>query len=104
MFPPSAINNIRWRTYIIFAAFNAVFIPTVYFFFPETTNLQLEDVDYLFEVKGITGGARGEARKHIAARHDTENARKVEMGQLGDNTIGTEAKSAVEFCEDANAD
>ncbi|KAJ9494348.1 hypothetical protein LTR99_000004 [Exophiala xenobiotica] len=104
MFTPSAISNIRWRTYIIFAAFNAVFIPTVYFFFPETTNLQLEDVDYLFEVKGITGGARGEARKHIAARHDTENARKVEMGRQGDSTKGTEAKSAVEFCEDANSD
>ena len=75
-FTPSAIQNISWRTYIIFAAFNAVFIPTVYFFFPETTNLQLEDVDYLFEAKGITAGARGEGRKRISERQDLENARR----------------------------
>jgi hypothetical protein len=28
----------------------------VYFFFPETSGLELEDVDYLFENKGLTGG------------------------------------------------
>ena len=31
-------------------------IPMVYFFFPETSGLELEDVDYLFERGGITGG------------------------------------------------
>ena len=47
-------------------------IPTVNVFFPETTNLALEGVDYLFEAKGITAGARGEGRKLIAERHDME--------------------------------
>lgn len=42
----------------------------------QTTNLQLEDVDYLFEMKGITAGARGEARARIQSRHDQENARR----------------------------
>lgn len=28
----------------------------VYCFFPETSGLELEDVDYLFEQGGITGG------------------------------------------------
>lgn len=28
----------------------------VYFFFPETSGLELEDVDHLFERGGITGG------------------------------------------------
>jgi hypothetical protein len=44
----AAIQNIGWRTYIIFAVFNACWVPTVYFFYPETKGLQLEDVDRLF--------------------------------------------------------
>lgn len=45
---PPAINNIGWRTYIIFAVLNALWVPIIYFFFPETKGLELEDVDCLF--------------------------------------------------------
>ncbi len=31
-------------------------LPTVYFLFPETSGLELEDVDHLFERGGFTGG------------------------------------------------
>jgi hypothetical protein len=94
-FTPSAIDNIGWQTYIIFTVFNAVFIPLVYYFFPETTNLQLQDMDYLFELKGWTAGARGEARERIQMRHDEENARRREQ-----INSGTE-KSMVEHIEKA---
>ncbi|KAJ6112032.1 Major facilitator superfamily domain general substrate transporter [Penicillium sp. IBT 18751x] len=53
---PTAIDNIGWRTFIIFACFCFAWIPMVYFFFPETKGLELEDVDHLFEGGGITGG------------------------------------------------
>jgi sugar porter (SP) family MFS transporter len=93
-FTPSSIQNIGWRTYIIFAVFNIIFIPIVYFFFPETTNLRLEDVDYLFEIKGWTAGARGAARERIAARHDQENSRHRagagELGQPGNEKLAVE--------------
>jgi hypothetical protein len=45
---PPAIRNIRYRTYIIFAVLNATWVPIIYFFFPETKGLALEDVDRLF--------------------------------------------------------
>jgi MFS family permease len=32
---PPAINNIGWKTYIIFGALNLSFIPMIYFFYPE---------------------------------------------------------------------
>jgi hypothetical protein len=45
---PIAIDNIGWRTYIIFAVLNATWVPIIYIFFPETKGMQLEDVDRLF--------------------------------------------------------
>jgi hypothetical protein len=45
---PPAIDNIGWRTYIIFATLNAAWVPIIYLFFPETKGLELEDVDRLF--------------------------------------------------------
>ncbi|KAI7283636.1 general substrate transporter [Hortaea werneckii] len=45
---PPAIQNIGYRTYIIFAVLNTTWLPIMYFFFPETKGLALEDVDQLF--------------------------------------------------------
>jgi len=53
---PKAIANISWRTFIIFAVFCFCWVPIVYCFFPETNQLNLEDVDHLFDKGGITGG------------------------------------------------
>ena len=33
---PPAIANIGWKTYIIFAILNTVWLPIIYFLFPET--------------------------------------------------------------------
>ncbi|RDW60651.1 hypothetical protein BP6252_12034 [Coleophoma cylindrospora] len=66
---PIAINNIGYRTYIIFAALNACWIPIIYFFFPETKGLELEDIDRLF--------AKGDdARGALAPTEDGEGSVK----------------------------
>ncbi|ORY64475.1 general substrate transporter [Pseudomassariella vexata] len=48
-FGPTAIANIGYRYYIIFACLNIVFVPVVYFFYPETANRTLEDLDLYFD-------------------------------------------------------
>lgn len=45
---PIGIQNLRWRFYIIWTILNLVFVPTIYFFYPETANRQLEDMDLFF--------------------------------------------------------
>ena len=61
---PVAIGSIGYRTYIIFAVLNTAWVPVIYFFFPETKGLELEDVDRLFAKDEPTltrlAGERGE--------------------------------------------
>jgi hypothetical protein len=63
---PISIGSIKWKTYLYFAIFNALFVPAIYlfckyfrcmsFYFttsntgsdPETRNLSLEEIDRLF--------------------------------------------------------
>ena len=78
---PIAISNIGYRTYIIFAVLNACWVPVIYFTFPETKGLELEDVDRLF--------ARDEsARVGLGERSSEEKIRNGE-GE------GVEAKEMV---------
>ncbi|KAK3114335.1 hypothetical protein LTR53_007462 [Teratosphaeriaceae sp. CCFEE 6253] len=56
MITPTLLNNLKWTGYLIFMATNLLFIPLVYFCYPETTNLTLEDVDNLFITEGEHDG------------------------------------------------
>ena len=56
MITPVAFQNIQWKTYLIFAIINALMVPSVYFFFPETAYRSLEEMDSIFhQVKGWKG-------------------------------------------------
>ena len=48
MITPTLITNIKWKAYLIFMCTNLAYIPLIYFFFPETNNLTLEEIDWLF--------------------------------------------------------
>ncbi|CEJ57385.1 hypothetical protein PMG11_06079 [Penicillium brasilianum] len=45
---PVGFSTISNRYYIIFAVINAVIVPSVYFFFPETKGRSLEEIDEIF--------------------------------------------------------
>ncbi|RDW67035.1 general substrate transporter-2 [Coleophoma crateriformis] len=53
MITPVLISRLQWKAYLIFMATNFAFIPVIYFFYPETSNKTLEDIDFLF----MDGGA-----------------------------------------------
>lgn len=45
---PTGIRNLGWKFYIIWTVLNFSFVPTVYFFYPETAGRTLEDLDSYF--------------------------------------------------------
>jgi hypothetical protein len=47
-----AVDNIAWRTFIVFAVLCACWVLVVYCFFPEANQLRLEDDDHLLEEGG----------------------------------------------------
>ncbi|KAJ6074398.1 uncharacterized protein N7446_002175 [Penicillium canescens] len=50
---PVSIANIGYKTYIYFAIFNFCFLPLIFFFYPETRNLTLEQIDRLFTGENV---------------------------------------------------
>jgi hypothetical protein len=80
---PPALNNIGYKTYIIFAVLNACWVPIIYLFFPETKGLELEDVDRLF--------ARGGELERLGGDGGSEegigNGEKVVVGEVGKGEV-----------------
>ncbi|KAJ5630906.1 uncharacterized protein N7484_011006 [Penicillium longicatenatum] len=75
---PVAIDNIGWRTYIIFAAFNLAFVPMVYFLYPETAGFSLEAVDLTFMDPNISPVKKAdELWKLIRQGHDVTLTNQV---------------------------
>lgn len=89
---PIATSNISWRTFIIFAVFCALWVPIVYFFFPETNQLELEDIDHLFDKGGITGGVfQSKGGRTVERRaHAREVGLSVQDEELDESPKGVE--------------
>ncbi|KAJ5413940.1 hypothetical protein N7509_000567 [Penicillium cosmopolitanum] len=76
---PVAIENIGWRTYIIFAVFNLAFVPMIYFLYPETAGFSLEAVDLTFMDRSRSPVKKAdELWKLIRDGHDVTLTREVD--------------------------
>lgn len=93
MITPIIIGRLGWKAYLIFMCTNLAFVPMVYFLFPETSNVGLEDVDHFF-----IGGenpvkvARAVQREIRAGRYERGDASNVRMSVSGESGIPVEKK------------
>ncbi|KAH8898093.1 sugar transporter [Thozetella sp. PMI_491] len=86
---PIAINSIGWKTFIIFAVLNALWIPIIYCFFPETKGLSLEDIDHIFEKGGFTGGVFSTRGRTVVPSQHRQEVGLVAEGK-GDHALHIE--------------
>jgi hypothetical protein len=90
-----AIANIAWRFYIIFAVLNFTWAPIVYFFYVETANLSLEEVDLMFKIK--YNGGKGVTYKQAAKQAKEQiNAIRLEEQEDGKDGVLVEKREVVE--------
>lgn len=75
MITPVMVDAIGWGTYLFFAAWNAVFIPIMYFFYPETAGRSLEEIDLIF-AKGYC-----ENMSYVRASHELPKLTDEEIEQ-----------------------
>ncbi|KAI9841234.1 MAG: hypothetical protein M1837_000899 [Sclerophora amabilis] len=58
-------TRLQWKAYLIFMCTNFAFVPLVYFCYPETANLTLEEIDFLF-LKGTSPISESKRRSSVA--------------------------------------
>jgi hypothetical protein len=95
---PIALNNIGYRTYIIFAVLNACWVPLIWCYFPETKGLELEDVDGLFERMGgarVKGFRRGVGGGLEGGGDAGEVGGRIGLGGRIDKGVGVEYEEAL---------
>lgn len=99
MITPVSFNNIKYKTYVIFAVINAFMVPSVYFFFPETRLRSLEEMDDIFKKSSnvfdsVTNSIKEPYRfdKHGKLKHEYleeaihhEDREKSQEGSSDDN-------------------
>lgn len=99
MVTPVMFDSIGWRTYIVFAVFNAATVPIIYFFYPETAYRSLEEMDVIFAksktVLDVVHLAKKEPR-HFDKRGRMiqdmgANMERTVLGVEGDGKHDTEA-------------
>lgn len=91
MITPTLIKKLNWQAYFIFMCTNLAFIPLVYYCYPETTNLTLEEVDYLFVKEGRKGffnKFKGPSQPVLESFKE-QHWRRESLRGGGDGVVGT---------------
>ncbi|KAI7855212.1 general substrate transporter [Circinella umbellata] len=112
MITPPAIANIGYGIYVIFAILNFLFIPIIYFYFPETKGRSLEEMDVVFAKANAEGVSpvkmafdmphyeghelERELAKYFDGGSDSDSPSDVEKAQQVKSNGGDSEKVAVE--------
>ncbi|KAF2996122.1 hypothetical protein E8E14_002596 [Neopestalotiopsis sp. 37M] len=99
MITPTLIANLAWKGYLIFMALNFAFIPLIYFCYPETSNLTLEEIDWLFLEPHAVKRSK-EVSKHGWGERDGWERRRSSQADI----VPTESKPDASQMENSNSE
>jgi MFS family permease len=78
---PTAFTNIGWRYFLVYFGLNALFVPIIYFFFPETSGRSLEEIDQIFEsstsIFDTVSAAKKLPKRHLAEYLQEEKGAEI---------------------------
>lgn len=114
---PPALENIGYKTYIIFAVLNLVSASIVWCFYPETSGQKLEDIDKLFVDDGwdeddVVEGQSSALVRHLqwnivrkakALRLDAKHELRRRTAGVDDGEDGADGKTFEERIESSDA-
>lgn len=95
MITPVIINRLQWKAYLIFMATNFAFCPIFYYFYPETSNLGLEDIDYIF----LKGGNPVQAGREAQNALKGVSVRRASVLSIQSHREDRETKATTEVRE-----
>lgn len=94
---PIAFTDLGWKYFLVYCCLNAAFVPTIYFFFPETARRSLEEIDEIFESSNTIFDSVRVAKKLNNLQHA-----ESEGGEKGVNVDPREASHIEEIAKNAS--
>ena len=91
MVTPIMVANIGWGTYLFFAAVNACFLPVIYWYYPETKERSLEEIDIIFAKGYVEKMSYVRAARELPLLADAEVEREAVKYGLIDVAEGSAA-------------
>ncbi|CAM1502720.1 Fc.00g074960.m01.CDS01 [Cosmosporella sp. VM-42] len=89
MITPVIINRLQWKAYLIFTVTNLIFVPTVYYFYPETSNFTLEQMDQFFSSGENPVKVARRMTKEMKAGRLMRPGQEIEVGEKGQEPVVT---------------
>ncbi|KAK5119974.1 hypothetical protein LTR85_007050 [Meristemomyces frigidus] len=95
MFTPPFVSASPYGCYLFFAVMNALFIPIIYFFYPETAGRSLEEIDLIFAKGYLEKMTYVKASKELPHLNEHEiEIKSKEYGFISDDDEGGQLKDA----------
>ncbi|EGU85041.1 hypothetical protein FOQG_02098 [Fusarium oxysporum f. sp. raphani 54005] len=89
MIVPIMISNIHWGTYLFFGCANATFFPILYWFYPETANRSLEEIDIIFAKGFVEKMSYVQAAKELPfLSHEEVEREAIRLGLVDESSRG----------------